>query len=176
MNHSQCKTDTGQGRSYRYVPNHIPYINDLIFIQMKNSFSRSAIWIIQVWKRPLRVSTLAVVGNVHLLGIGVPATYTFGELREDWMKRDSGEDEVDIPDFWIEHQGITHNPITKTGRFWQFGQDNMMIGDALKNAGVHQTPTPRIDMVENDNDYIVALLEDNGVESGKVVGMWISRV
>jgi hypothetical protein len=87
------------------------------------------------------------------------------------MDRVPEEEEVDIPDFWVEHQGSKNNHITKTGRFWEIGEDTMKIGEAFKNACIQHSRTPRIDMVENEKDYVVALLEDSGVESGKVVGM-----
>jgi hypothetical protein len=138
---------------------------------MKSSFLSSAIWEIPVRRRSLRVSALTVFGSLYLSDIGVPATYTFGDLREDWMDRNSELEEVEIPDFWVEHQGSESNRITETGRFWEIGEDNMMISDAFKNAGIQQhIPIPRIDLVENEEDYIVALLDDDGVESGKVVG------
>ncbi|CAG8545266.1 1287_t:CDS:2, partial [Acaulospora colombiana] len=96
--------------------------------------------------------------------LAIPVTYTFGELRDDWMSREGAEEEADIPDFWIEQQGSQRNHITKTGRFWDLGEDNVTIGDAFKAAGIHSNQPHFIDVVENEKDYVVALLEDNGVE------------
>ncbi|PVG03736.1 hypothetical protein CPB86DRAFT_694259 [Serendipita vermifera] len=123
------------------------------------------------WRRKISLVCIKICHSTKPFIISVPLTYTFGEMREDWMSRYGEQEEVDIPDFWIPHQGSQNNHITKTGRFWEVGEDKVTIGDAFKAAGVHHNQPHLIDVVENEKDYVVALLEDNGVESGRPVDL-----
>lgn len=100
----------------------------------------------------------------------IPPNCTFGELGDAWINHAQDPNDAIIPDFWVKHQDSEVNSITKTGRYWEFGENSSLVYDAFKNMGIQQA-SPHIDVVEHEREYIVALIEDETGERAKILDL-----
>ena len=110
---------------------------------------------------------------------------TFGELRQKAgaFHGMGGEDDESheakvLPDIWIKKWDPGRNSVTTTGQWWEHQDDSLRISNVLQAA-----PGGPADISQNElsvwivsktGDYVIALVNDNGREFAKVVGMCIS--
>lgn len=87
---------------------------------------------------------------------------TEGSDDED---EDDGDSDL-IPDVWVKKWDPGHNSVTKTGQWWEWQNESTKIRDIFPT-----TPGAKgsVEVVARKGDYVVALIEDNGVEKGKVL-------
>jgi hypothetical protein len=108
---------------------------------------------------------------------------TFGELlQKAYMAPDEGGDEEEadeddlIPDVWIRKWDPGHNAVTKTGQWWEHQNETLKIGDVFKAAEAGSADMSQkkwcVEIVAKKGDYVVALVNDNGQESGKALGAY----
>jgi hypothetical protein len=92
--------------------------------------------------------------------------------------KEGNDDETDadaIPDVWVRKFDAEHNSVTDTGIWWEHQSENAKLRDVFSNSEngreseQHQWDV-EVEVVEKKGDYVVALVNDNGVELGKVVG------
>jgi hypothetical protein len=85
------------------------------------------------------------------------------------------EDEDDIlPDVWVKRCDPKHNTVTKTGQWWEHQDESLKIRDVFKTAGGDPEELSQkkwcVEIVAKKGDYVIALVNEEGKELGKVLG------
>ncbi|KIM31911.1 hypothetical protein M408DRAFT_327305 [Serendipita vermifera MAFF 305830] len=94
----------------------------------------------------------------------IPLDYTFCDLAEDLLKSDPA---LLLPDFWVKRKDETYNQITASNISWEYQPPFNRVCEVP--VVDERNDSRAVDIVVGKDNYVVALVNKNGIEMGKVV-------
>jgi hypothetical protein len=113
------------------------------------------------------VLSLPLSSELNHVFPAISLEYTFADVAVDLFSLDPT---IRLADFWVKRADENLNRVTESKLFWEWQLPHRKVCETPVTNNGKDSRT--VEIVVGKKEYVVVLINDNGIERGKAVGTY----